>query len=124
MAEYNLKGQPVIDEEKIATLRILGYMYWRLGLTDKAERLFKALLALNPGNAVICGQLAAIALDQGRPETALEYVEQLLTEAGAAAGRFLWLIKAQALGRLDRLAEARAALDEYMKASEKSTASK
>jgi predicted Zn-dependent protease len=105
----------MIEDQEITTLRILGHMYWQLGYLPKAERLFKALLSLLPGDRETRAQLAAIFLEGERWPEALNHVEDLLGEqVPATEDGFLWLLKAKALWQLERQAEARAALDEYL----------
>lgn len=106
----------MLDEAHITTLRLLGHTYWRMGYLDKAERLFKALLALLPGDGQGLRQLAAVALAGGRAEEALEYLNRLDEARGAEGGRdrTALLMKAQALWRQGRAEEARAAFNDYL----------
>jgi predicted Zn-dependent protease len=97
------------------SLRILGFLYLRLGFFDRAARLFRALLALCPEDAAVARSLAAAQLEAGNPESALELLEKPPL-AGLSGEALLLLLKARALWRLERSAEARAAMDDYLAA--------
>jgi predicted Zn-dependent protease len=108
-------SQAMLDEAQITTLRLLGHAYWRLGYLEKAERLLKALLSFLPQDGLCLRQLAAIALQSGRPEEALSRLALLPKEEPAASDPTVALTRAQALWRLGRSEEARAAFGDYLK---------
>jgi tetratricopeptide (TPR) repeat protein len=101
----------MLDDEQVTTLKILGFLLRRLGRTDKALRLYQALLADSPEDLTILAPAAASALEAGYPQQALDMLDRLnkdqnsdtLTETAIEA---LGLLRAQALARLGRLEEA------------------
>ncbi len=107
-----------LNQEQRQTLHVLAFMFFRMGLMERAGRIYDGLRALSspgqPDRLALAG-LAAIALEKGNGATALGYLRQILG-AGALPSRqavFL-LLKAQALWLEGRKEESRAALDEYL----------
>ncbi|MDR1577778.1 MAG: hypothetical protein LBT86_06100 [Deltaproteobacteria bacterium] len=103
----------MINDDQILTLRVLGHMYIRLGLKDKADRLIRALLTIKPNEPGLLGASAALALDHDKPQEALEKLTRLFANSLTPDPTFI-LIKAQALWRLGRVAEALEAKDQYL----------
>ncbi|MDR1111020.1 MAG: hypothetical protein LBP92_10085 [Deltaproteobacteria bacterium] len=104
----------MLDDAQITTLRLLGYTYWRMGFLEKAERLLKAILSLLPGDGQCLRQLAAISLESGRAEETLKYLDSLDNTSHPEKDQTVLLMKAQALWRLERPAEARTAFSDYL----------
>jgi hypothetical protein len=107
-----------LNQEQRQTLHVLAFMFFRMGLMERAGRIYDGLRALSspgqPDRLALAG-LAAIALEKGDGATALGFLRQILG-AGALPSRqavFL-LLKAQALWLEGRKEESRAALDEYL----------
>lgn len=104
------------DEQK--SLHILGYLYFRMGLYEKAERLLKALLIVtenNPQERSVFALLAAVSIMQKKGAAALEYLENVF-DGNVLTGRkvIYYLLKAQALFLENRSDEARNMLDMYL----------
>lgn len=104
------------DEQK--SLHILGYLYFRMGLYEKAERLLKALLIVtenNPQENSVFALLAAVSIMQKKGAAALEYLENVFDD-NVLTGRkvIYYLLKAQALSLENRNDEARNMLDMYL----------
>jgi predicted Zn-dependent protease len=106
----------MLDDEQITTLRLLGHTYWRMGYLEKAEKLLKALLSLMPDDNLSLRQLAAIALESGRAAESLKYLDSLAGHRQGEKDRTVLLMRAQALWRLQRPAEAREVFGDYLAA--------
>ncbi|MDR1086478.1 MAG: tetratricopeptide repeat protein [Deltaproteobacteria bacterium] len=110
----------MLETAQINTLRLLGHTFWRMGYPEKAERLLKALLSLMPGDSLCLRQLAAIALETGRADEALACLDSLgqnpenPESPETAREPSVLLMRAQALWRLERPAEARAVFGDYL----------
>lgn len=105
-----------IDEQK--SLHILGYLYFRMGLYEKAERLLKALLEVtenNPYDVSVFALLASVSILQKNGAAALEYLENVF-DGNVLTGRkvIYYLLKAQALFLENRGDEAKNMLDMYL----------
>ncbi len=105
--------EPRLSEGQWTALSVLGFLYLRLGDWERAERLFKALDALRPGDGSAAASLAAADLGRGDWNAALERLDRL----PADAGHHVRLMKAQALWRLGRNGEAEAVMAEYLAAA-------
>ncbi len=105
--------EPRLDDGQWTALSVLGFLYLRLGDWERAERLFKALAAIRPGDGTGAASLAAAALGRGDWAAALEYLDR--PEAGV--GSHLRLMTAQALRGLGRAGEAEAVMAEYLAAA-------
>jgi tetratricopeptide (TPR) repeat protein len=110
--------EAVLDRDQFDTLRVLGFLYLRLGLAPKAARLFQALSALDPQNLQTALSLAAATLDDGRPEEALALLERAPL-ANAAAWAPARLLKARALWRLGRHEETYKIMDQHLAAGDR-----
>lgn len=104
------------DEQK--SLHILGYLYFRMGLYEKAERLLKALLIVtenHPQEPNVFALLAAISIMQKNGTLALEYLENVF-DGNVLTGKkvIYYLLKAQALYLENRIDEAKNMLDMYL----------
>lgn len=105
-----------LDEQK--SLHILGYLYFRMGLYEKAERILKALLAVtenNPYDSSVFALLASICILQKNGSEALSCLENVF-DTNVLTGRkvIYYLLKAQALFLENRNDEARNMLDMYL----------
>ncbi len=105
-----------IDEQK--SLHILGYLYFRMGLYEKAERILSALLASvehHPYDSGVFALLASVSILQKKGAAALEYLENVF-DGNVLTGKkvIYYLLKAQALFLENRTDEARNMLDMYL----------
>jgi thioredoxin-like negative regulator of GroEL len=112
-----------LDREHVASLKVLGFLYLRLGFADRAARLFQALLALLPEDAEAALSLAAALLENGKAETALKLLEAPPLAAHSndsddSARPVFLLLKARALWRLQRNEEAFLVMDRYLASGE------
>jgi tetratricopeptide (TPR) repeat protein len=106
-----------LDREQTISLRVLGFLYLRLGFSDRAARLFQALFALSPDDAEVARSLAAALLENGEAAETLKLLEAPLLRAGSAADPILLLLKARALWRLQKNEEAFLVMDAYLAAT-------
>jgi tetratricopeptide (TPR) repeat protein len=119
----------MLDDDQFQTLSVLGFLFRRLGLYDKAGRLYRALLALRPDDPAVLAAAAAAAVAAGEAAAALGFLDRLAhlspTESRAwpslfdadrtgAGSPILWLLKAKALAALGRSDEAQAAVQNYL----------
>ncbi|MDR3037794.1 MAG: hypothetical protein LBV21_00640 [Candidatus Adiutrix sp.] len=103
-----------LEQDHLESLKVLGYFYLRLGLAERAERLFAALTALIPGDAQAALSLAAARLEAGRPGEALALFDRPPLsgpEAGGLTAEAARLLKARSLWRLGRREETFALLE-------------
>lgn len=100
-----------LDREHIISLRVLGFLYLRLGFADRAARLFRALLALLPEDAEATLSLVVALLENGDAEAALDLLAAPFDDS---ANPILLLLKARALWRLQRNEEAFRVMDRYL----------
>jgi len=109
--------------EQLTTLRVLAYLFFRMGHMERAERVFAALAALAdpecPDLQANVG-LAAVALEQGRGKEALERLRAVM-EKGTLKDRALsskeavfCLMRAQALWMEGRREEAQGMVETYL----------
>lgn len=110
--------EAILERDQFDTLRVLGFLYLRLGLASKAARLFQALAVLAPQDPQAALSLAAATLEDGRPEEALALLERAPL-AGAAARAPARLLKARALWRLGRHEETYKIMDQHLAAGER-----
>ncbi|MDR2450585.1 MAG: hypothetical protein LBE85_02185 [Candidatus Accumulibacter sp.] len=111
-----------LDREHLISLRVLGFLYLRLGFADRAARLFQALLALLPEDGEATLSLVAALLENDNAEAALNLLEAPLSAAESAnstgsADPVRLLLKARALWRLQRNEEAFLVMDRYLAAA-------
>lgn len=116
----------MLDDGQFQTLLALGFLFHRLGLDDKARRLYQTLLSLRPNDRSVLTPAAAAALGEGKASEALALLDRLdesqradlgHPEDGDLSQKFepvLWLMRAQALSALDRGEEASAAVRKYL----------
>ena len=108
----------MLGSDQKQTLHVLAYMLYRMGQEERAERLYRGLLALSetgqPDRLAKAG-LAAIAIGRGDGASALEHLRPVLNNAVLSSRQAVFLfMKAQALWLEKREPEARAALNEYL----------
>jgi thioredoxin-like negative regulator of GroEL len=109
-----------LDREQTISLRVLGFLYLRLGFSDRAARLFRALFSFMPDDAEIARSLAAALLENGEAEETLKLLEApplRATVHSPADDPILLLLKARALWRLQRNEEAFLVMDTYLAAA-------
>ncbi len=105
------------EKHKKSSLHILGYLFLRMNLWDKAERTFKAILAIsdkdqNYYTAQIA--LAAVCLEKHEYKQALEYLNSALEYIPISSkNASIHLMRAKALWFEERHDEAKNAIDEY-----------
>ncbi|MDR3054892.1 MAG: hypothetical protein LBU53_05755 [Zoogloeaceae bacterium] len=103
----------ILQTEQLLSLRVLGFLYLRLGAWDRAARLFQALTRLFPDDIEIARSLAAAELEAGNAERALALLSapplNMLTSDPASL-----LLKARAHWRLSQSEAAFAVMDEYL----------
>ena len=95
-------------EARVAEHRNLGIAFYRTAMLDEAQREFKRVLDLRPGDLPAEFHLGLIAVRQGRLEDAVRAFRQCATRPGGLSAAHVNL--ACALERAGRLDEARTAL--------------
>lgn len=133
----------VLANKERTSLHVLAFLYFRMGMTEKAERVYTALAALPVTEENAAGPLGAggrrdaldvqavlglatLALERGAAGLALEHVHMLLDHARledearlASSERLLavesaaHLVRSQALRALGRMEEAAAAVQTF-----------
>lgn len=98
--------------EEESFLALLGYVYMQNDRPDKAAVLFAALDRLAPGQGQVLRALALAQIRSGKAQRALDALDRLAM-AGQADAAF-HLLRAQALGALNRQDEAAAAMRAYL----------
>ena len=110
---------PNLTEDEKKTLSVLAFLFFRLGMEDRARRFYETIAELSaPGTpdfrfAKAC--LAAAALEAGDAETALREVREALA-GGPLSSRDATLhwLRSRALWALGREEEARAARETFL----------
>lgn len=105
-----------LEEQK--SLHVLGYLYYRMGLYDRAEKLLKSLLIMtenSPYDKSVFALAAALGILQKNGAEALEYLQNLF-DGTVFTGKkaCYYLLKAQALYLEERRDEAKDMLDMYL----------
>ncbi len=115
------RGTIPLNENCRATLRVLGYLYLRMGRIDSARRCFAALAAALPADVTarerswVERNLAAAALENNDNNAALNHLNNAMRGITMnTSDAALYLMKARALWRQGRHDEARQALNTYM----------
>ncbi len=105
--------QNLTDDERL-TLHVLAWLLLRMGLPERAGRVYAALAdAEDAPDRRACAGLAAVELTRpdGDPAVALRWLNAALAgRAPSSREAGLHLMRAQALWRADRTDEARSAL--------------
>jgi Flp pilus assembly protein TadD len=96
----------------LTLIRLLAYMSLRFGAFAKSEALYAALLALAPHDGDAAKGLAWARLEAGRPQAALDALDQV---AGPGEpGAVVQLLRARALARLGRTDDAGVAMRAFI----------
>lgn len=104
-----------LSAEQRKTLYILGYLFLRMGLFDRAKRVFSALAALDPKDRWTRRNLAAIEVQEGNGAAALRHLQASMEgEALSSRDAALHLLRAKALWLEERKDEAHRAVDEFI----------
>ncbi|MDR3159375.1 MAG: tetratricopeptide repeat protein [Zoogloeaceae bacterium] len=103
-----------LEETQAISLKVLGFLYLRLGFFDRAARLFRALRSFLPEDAGIHLSLSAALLENGEAEEALALLDAPPFVPSPATNPVLLLLKARALWRLRRNEEACTVMDAYL----------
>lgn len=109
----------IISNDERRTLSVIAFLLLRMGLTDRARRVYDGIIELSePGSSdwrFAKAGLASVLIEMKKGSEALSAVKAAmdgtpLTSREAA----LYLLKAQALWQQGRKEEARAARDHYL----------
>ena len=108
-----------ISTEERKTLSVLAFLFFRMGMEDRAKRVYAALAELSePASSdyrFAMSGLAAVAVEMGDGQEALAHVKEAMKGAPLSSREVtLHLLKAQALWLQDRKEEAQVARDEYL----------
>lgn len=105
------------DERK--TLSVLAFLFFRMGMEERAKRVYAALAELSePGSTdyrFAMAGLSAVAIELGDGNEALARVKEAMKGAPLSSREVTFhLLKAQALWLQGRKEEAQVARDEYL----------
>jgi predicted Zn-dependent protease len=103
------------QREQIEALEILGHLYFRQGRAAEAHTVFAGILALEAENKAAQKHLAALALERGDGQEALQRLSGH-TEPAAL------LMRAQALRLAGQTGEMEKVFRDYLQATGKATA--
>ena len=107
-----------LTQNQNKSLHVLGYLFLRMGLWDKAEHTFNTLIALRPkGNpcSLSHAALAAIFLEKKDGENAMQHLHIAMKDLAISSKNATFhLMKAKALWLEERHDEAKLAIDEYL----------
>ncbi len=107
----------LLTQNQRRALLMLGYLYLRMGLDNRAEKLFAALTALDEADGWARRGLAAACLALGEGEAALEHVDRAMGSAPLSSRDApLHLLRARALWLVGRTDEARNAVNAWIAA--------
>lgn len=110
---------PSLTEDEKKTLSVLAFLFFRLGMEERARRFYETIAELSapgtPDFRFAKAGLAAAALEAGDAETALKEVREALA-GGPLSSRDATLhwLKSRALWALGRKVEARAARETFL----------
>lgn len=110
---------PNLTEDEKKTLSVLAFLFFRLGMEDRARRFYETIAELSapgtPDFRFAKAGLAAAALEAGDAETALREVREALA-GGPLSSRDATLhwLRSRALWALGRKEEARAARETFL----------
>ena len=110
---------PSLTEDEKKTLSVLGFLFFRLGMEDRARRFYETIAELSapgtPDFRFAKAGLAAAALEAGDAETALKEMRDALA-GGPLSTRDATLhwLRSRALWALGRKEEARAARETFL----------
>ena len=112
-------AMPNLTEDEKKTLSVLAFLFFRLGMEDRARRFYETIAELSapgtPDFRFAKAGLAAAALEAGDAETALREVREALA-GGPLSTRDATLhwLRSRALWALGRKEEARAARETFL----------
>ena len=112
-------AMPILTEDEKKTLSVLAFLFFRLGMEDRARRFYETIAELSapgtPDFRFAKAGLAAAALEAGDAETALREVREALA-GGPLSTRDATLhwLRSRALWALGRKEEARAARETFL----------
>lgn len=101
-----------MNHEEQALLSLLGYVFLQNARPDKAAVVMAALDAVAPGQPRVLRTLALAQLRSAKPERALATLDRLAMSGGVDAA--FHLMRACALGALERHEESAAAMQTYV----------
>lgn len=110
---------PNLTEDEKKTLSVLAFLFFRMGMEDRARRFYETIAELStpgtPDFRFAKAGLAAAALEAGDAETALREVREALA-GGPLSTRDATLhwLRSRALWTLGRKEEARAARETFL----------
>lgn len=107
-AMVQLKELLAADPRQEIALGMLAGIYAELKMSDRAEALYRQVLAVNPRNALARFQLGLMQLADRRPREALETLRPALVDEGEFLAHFH---SGLALRQLGRAGEARRLLE-------------
>jgi predicted Zn-dependent protease len=102
-----------MNPQALTVLHVLAYGFLHHAQADKAVALLEALDALRPGDPRILLTLATAHLRSGAANRALQVLGQV--SSGESTPATTELLRAQALAMLGQHAEARAAMETFLK---------
>lgn len=112
-------AMPNLTEDEKKTLSVLAFLFFRMGMEDRARRFYETIAELStpgtPDFRFAKAGLAAAALEAGDAETALREVREALA-GGPLSTRDATLhwLRSRALWALGRKEEARAARETFL----------
>ena len=118
LANQPSQNVPGLTKNQNTSLQVLGYLFFRMGLWDKAEHTFNALISLN-SNEGSCplshAALAAIALERKNGSSAMQHLESAMKNVPISSKNAAFhLMRAKALWLEERNDEAKLAIEEYI----------
>ena len=108
-----------LTQDERTALSVLAFLFFRMGMDDRARRVYEALAELSePGTGdrrFAKAGVAAVAVESGDGEGALAALREAMA-GGALSTKdaSLYLLKARALWLLDRKTEAQSARDQFL----------
>ncbi|HSV44213.1 MAG TPA: hypothetical protein VLJ58_00360 [Ramlibacter sp.] len=101
-----------MTDQESTFLELLGFVYLQNARPDKAAVVLAALDTLRPGRAKVLCALALAQVRSGKSQRALETLDRLAMAGGIDAA--FHLLRAQALGALERREESAVAMQTYV----------
>lgn len=108
-----------LTKDERTALSVLAFLFFRMGMDDRARRVYEALAELSkPGTGdrrFAKAGIAAVAVESGDGEGALAALREAMA-GGALSTKdaSLYLLKARALWLLDRKTEAESVRDQFL----------
>ena len=108
-----------ITRDERRTLSVLAFLFFRMGLEDRAKRVYDAIAELSESGSsdyrFAKAGLAAVAVESGQGAEALAALREAM-QGGPLSSKeaTLYLLKAQALWQQGRKAEAEQARNEFL----------